>query len=299
MQGTAANAMTTVLKPILSDYIDRKQQKEDGDSVINFGAAHAPELCMAWIDVLKDGDVLLQCANRYSYLVFDGAADVTVYNKDGEIVATGNGSDAVTSAGYPVGAAYGIGPEFLFAFPQDETYYVVLKARKKTKFDLLCSLYDRNTGTDRSGVVYDSVSLKKGEEALFTACAENSALYCLKSGEADSMLQTVLEGKPVQAAVTKPKSILKDGGITPDNPDIPIAVETTPTPTPTPTQIPSLTPTKAPTPENGSNKEPEKAKADASSRVLGWIILIGASLTLCIAAFFIVRAREKRSGGNA
>lgn len=284
------NVMMEVLRPIVQDFVDRRQQKE-GDSLVNIGAAHAPELCMAWIDVIGDGKILTECSERYEFIALNAAGTVTVYDASGKKVAFGNGSEAEFDVTRRIGAAYSpsVFKEFLFAFPAGETYYVLISPKKKNSMDLVFSVYDRILCKEAKGVKYKSTTIKKDEEAVFVANSQNPRLYICSTKDSAGILSKLFAGETVSNEVKKPNEVLADTADVPVGPVI-IAVEPTPSPTPTPSPSPT------PVPEVTEEPETEPGKSENDLAELFLIIgIVSAGLVVVALLIWAITSRaEKR-----
>lgn len=294
-EDTGSNAMINFIKPIISDFVDRRQQKDDGDSMVNLGVAHAPELCMAWMDVLGDGTALLNCKDCYEYITLDTGGSVTVYDASGKKVASGDGSKAEVDETAHVGASYGISKEFLFAYREGETYYVVVTPGKKVKAELFCSVYDRIYGKDRNGVLYSGVQVAKDEAIVFRANVKDPRFYVCDGKDSEAVLAKLIAGEETAVDLISPKSVIKD---TIGNPTGQVIIAVEPTPTPTPTLIP--TPTSAPSPSPEPEQEPLSKKV--GNGLLKIFLIIGIVIVFGVMGFVLTRTvlkkrRMRRFGG--
>ncbi|MBO4696282.1 MAG: hypothetical protein J5643_03240 [Lachnospiraceae bacterium] len=294
-EDTGSNAMINFIKPMVEDFVDKRQEKDDGDSVVNLGVAHAPELCMAWIDTIGDGSVLLTCKDRYEYFTLDAGGSVTVYDASGKKVASGNGSETEIDETAHIGASYGMSKEFLFAYREGETYYALIEPGKKVKTDLFCSVYDRIYGKDRHGIQYSGVQIKKDEAAVFKADAKEAKLYVCQQKDAKELLNKLIAGETVTASVTSPKSVIKD---TIANPTGQVIIAVEPTPTPTPTPVPTPTPIPTPTPE----PEPEPLPTKVGNGILKILLIIGVTLVFAamgvvLSKVYLDKRRRRHIGG--
>ncbi|MBO4323965.1 MAG: hypothetical protein J5845_01020 [Lachnospiraceae bacterium] len=294
-EDTGSNAMINFVKPIVSDFVDRRQQKDDGDSVVNLGVAHAPELCMAWIDVIGDGTVLLNCKDCYEYLTLDTGGSVAVYDASGKKVASGDGSKAEVDETAHVGASYGIGKEFLFAYREGETYYIQITPGKKVKAELFCSVYDRIYGKDRNGVLYSGVQVAKNEAIVFRANVKDPRFYVCEEKNSSAVLAKLIAGEEISEDLISPKSVIKD---TIGNPTGQVIIAVEPTPTPTPTPIPTPTPVPGPTPE----PEPEPLPKKVGNGILKFFLIIGVVIVFAVMGWILTKTilkkrRRRRPGG--
>lgn len=276
-----ANVMMEAIRPIVQDFVDRRQQKEGGDSLVNIGAAHAPELCMAWIDVVGDGKVLTECSDRYEFVALNAAGTVTVYDASGKKVAFGNGSEAEFDVTRRIGAVYSPSPfkEFLFAFPAGEKYIFLISPKKRDRADLDFAVYDRILCKEAKGVKYNNALIKKDEEAVFVADSKNPRLYICGTKDSASILSKLFAGEQVANDVKKPDEVLADVSEIPSGPVI-IAVEPSPTPTPTPIPTPTVSP-------EASTPEPD-AEPDSDNDIAGLLLIIGIVSASLVAIALVV-----------
>ena len=283
------NAMSALVMPVVSEYLDNMKKQEPGESdVMNFGIAHAPELCMAWLDTLGDGSVLLTCKTSYLYMVFDGVADVSVYDSDGNLLLTGDGKNITYVTDSAVGGAYGISDEFLLSCPVSETLYVAFAAGKKNRVNVISAVYDMQNCRDVSKYEYQKVLMKKGSGAVFVL-REDSPEFLLCEGDSlTATLESVRKGEDTGITPVTPNGVSK--GKTADPSEVTIAA--TPTPTPTPTLTPTPVPTATEVPASGKKTGEEKSFLRRPGGIVFCIlsVLIAAALVVLL----VVRKRQRK-----
>lgn len=284
------NAMSALVMPVVSEYLDNMKKQQPGESsIMNFGLAHAPELCMAWLDTLGDGSVLLECNTSYLYMVFDGVADVCVYDADGNLLLTGDGKDITYVTDSRVGGAYGISDEFLLSCPEEETVYVAFAAGKKNRVNVISAVYDLKTCSDVSKYEYRKVLMKKGSGAVFVLKKDSPTFLLCEGDSLSDTLQNVLKGNDTGINPVSPSSVSKGNQAEPAD----VTIAATPTPTPTPTQAPTFTPVPiaSGTPESG------KKGTDKSfiNRPGGIVFCVLAVLILAgLAVLLVLRRRQRK-----
>lgn len=206
-EGFLLNKITELVMPYIRKYIDNLREKPKKDSIMNYGLAHAPELCMAWIDTIPDGRILLDCERAYQYIVFDGAADVYVYDTKGTLLWQGDGKNLRSFEENNTGSVYGITGEFLFAAPRGSEYILVFNADKRNKIDLSVRIFDRINSKDIFRADYRKEKLKKKQTAVLVLREEHPTVYVCEDTETAAILAALTKGEiPQSAAVIGPDS---------------------------------------------------------------------------------------------
>ena len=283
-ESTVSNKIADLVMPYIRKHLESEKKEPSDQSLMNFGAAHAPELCMAWIDTLCEENSLIVTENEYESFVLDGKADVYVYDDKMELIAMGDGEQIhFADQDCVIGITYGIGDEFLLAYPKGSTYYVTVSAQKRDHVNIIRSLYDFRISKDVMRYEYDRLLLKKNEGAFIRLAPDIMELYvCDREQIPMVMAAWNRDGKLSQTPVPATRSFHTNGM---NYPVIRAAVEVSPTPVATPT------PTVSEVVES-----PKKDGADVSKN--GWILpAIFAGIAIVLIALLTViclLARRKK-----
>lgn len=283
---TVSNKIADAVMPYIQRYLEKEKDEPSSNNIVNFGVAHAPELCIAWIDVLREENKLFVAEREYEFLTIDGKTDVYVYDADMKLIASGNGEKvSFIDIERTIGIAYGMGDEFLLAYPKGGTYYVVISAQKRDRISITKSLYDMCVSRDIDRTEYDKILFKKDEGAFLILAPNATELYRCNQDDLPLMqAEFEREGK-VTGTIVQPSSSKQTDEIV--YPKLKKAVEITPTPIIT--EAPEVTETPEPSKAEGNN-----GKGTPFSEGKLWIFA-GAALILTTVILLISLCRKKRN----
>lgn len=299
---SVATSLADYVLPSVSDYLDGLggEEKDQGGGAASLTATHAPEYYLAALDALADGTRLQKIRNAYGYVCYDGKADITVYDAEGNPLVSGDGRKCTNLAEMKKeGAVYGLRGEFLFDFPDGGRYFVVVTANKRMRVTFRAGLFDSLASKDAGRADYENVLLKKNEYAILMIDADKTTLFRGTSGSASELLEALLKGESHKAEEVKADETLN--GSVKDTPDVPIATEPTPTPTPTPTALetPSPKPTEAASGnENGGDSKDGKSGMVNRTAVIVFSIIVLSAVLISLFTFFMIKKKKRASDGN-
>ena len=295
---SVTSSIADYLLPSVSDYLDGLGgEGGQGGGAMSMTATHAPEYYMAHLDALADGTRLQTLKQGYGYVSYDGKAEVTVYDREGNPVVSGDGKSVkfLTEA-TSCGAAYGLKGEFLFDCSGDSCYYVVVTAGKRMKVTFRCGLFDSIASKDAKRSDFESVLLKKNEYAILVLTPEKPVLYRGTSGSAKELLTALINGEEIKAEKVKADKTV-DGSVK-ENPDTPIATE----PTPTPTEAPVPTATVTPAATLPVTEAPDEMKKEGGPGGFGktvvFVTILVLAVFIALSVFLVIRAKKKKQGEN-
>lgn len=133
------------------------------------GAAHFPELCLAWMDTIDGAGGFANSRTRKLYV--NCPVDVSVYDSSDKLVAQIINNSAENSPADGIPAFVDFDGQKIIMLPSDEEYRVELAATGSGEMTYMVSEYDVNDGSTDKLVSYHQISIAAGD--AFTGTVEN------------------------------------------------------------------------------------------------------------------------------
>ena len=137
--------------------------------VTDIGAAHYPELCLAWMDTIDGAGGFADSRTRKLYV--NCPVDVSVYDSSDKLVAQIINNSAENSPADGIPAFVDFDGQKIIMLPSDEEYRVELAAIGSGEMTYMVSEYDVNDGSTDKLVSYHQISIAAGD--AFTGTVEN------------------------------------------------------------------------------------------------------------------------------
>lgn len=275
--------LSSFIVPRVVSLLDKLNKKPVDAYTLDFATAHEPELCMAWLDSLKDGGELLHCSESYSYFIFNGSADIYVYDRDGRLIASGDGKKMQSYTDEQLGVIYGMNDEFLLAFPKEGRYLITGASTKRNKVDILQGIYHMNASVDEVRYEYNNVLLKKDEGFFFVADSAEPAFYICEKNELQGVFAEYLREGSTKATEKKYSSVHRNEVY--PSPVVKLATEIRPEEKPMVTEAPEE-------PKNVQSEKPKHKVLILLSILLPGIMITGITAVL-VRRRVILAARKK------
>ncbi len=180
----------------------------------NFGQAHYPELCMAWLDAIEGEEDFADVRLRTLYV--NCPVDVEVYDSNSNLVAAIYGNVPQQIDGSTIIAYVDDNGQKVIYLPQDEEYRVEVLATDEG--EVTYTVQEQNVSTGKTKVInYNNMTVSKDDTLTGTienlATTEN-AIYLLESTSVEVSEAEVIENaEPIEInTVVEGNGVASNGG---------------------------------------------------------------------------------------